>query len=587
MASSYFFNGRLWTTPSVMSVVNDTAFAPTSLTVGNILCLIGQSEGGQPLQPLIFGDPATALATLISGPLCDAAVRAFAPSQGTEGPSKVVAVRVGAATAASLTLNDGTSNPVIDLTTNAYGLNANSTTIKIAAGTTTGKLVTVGSGNTYYAQDNIARNAFTIQYSGSGTGTMTISNSTVVLLVAAAPVATLALASYPTVGQLVNAINAVSGFTASVQDGQGGVTPSLNGLDTITVAQDVKTTAYTATANLQAIIDWLNSAAEPLVIATRHTNAGAVPANIGTTYFTGGTSPAPITGDWTNAFSMLQTQDVQWIVPLTSDTSVWAACDAHCQFMSGAGRKERRWMSGPGTGTTVSAAAAIPLTLNSDRGSIVYPGYYAFNAQGQRTLYAPYMTAALVAAGFAGMNPGDAMTNKPLAVNGLEVALKDPVDTDLLIQSGVLCCMQDPDGFKVVRSISTWLVNNNFNRVEVSCGAAVDFTVRNVRQALENLKGGRQDPITLGRAINETESALAALSVPEPAGPGTLVGVPGSASPPYRDIRAQITGDVLAVSFVCSPVIPTNFIPITVSIVPYSGSASSASGTVSPGTLAA
>lgn len=586
MASSFFYAGRLWVTPSVMSTVDDSAFAPTSLTVGNILCLIGQSEGGQPLTALMFGDPASALDALISGPLCDAAVRAFSPSPATEGPSKVVAVRVGAATASTLALLDGTSSGAIDLTSTAYGLNANATYVKIAAGSVSGQMITTGSGNTFYTADNVGRNAFTIHYTGAGTGTMTVNNTQVILSVNSVSVLTVALASYPTVGQLVNILNTQANFIAAAVDGMSGLSPSLNGLDSVT-AVDVKTSTYTATANLQAVVDWFNAAAEPLVVAVRHANAGLVPASIGTTYFTGGTSPAPLTGDWTAALALLQTTDVQWVVPLTSDPSIWAATDAHCLFMSGAGRRERRWLSGPASGTTVSAAQAIPITLNSDRGSIVYPGYYGFNSLGQRTLYPPYMTAALVAAGFSGLNPGDAMTNKPLAVNGLEVALKDPTDTDVLIQAGVLCVRQDPAGFKVVRSISTWLTNNNFNRVEVSCGAAVDFVVRNVRQALENLKGGRQDPITLGRAINETESALQALSVPEPAGPGVLVGVPGSASPPFRDIRASIVGDVLSVQFVCSPVIPTNFIPVTVSIVPYTGSATSAAGTTAPGTLAA
>lgn len=589
MASSYFYNGRLWTTPSVMSLVNDSAFAPRSLTVGNILCLIGASAGGQPLQPLRFGDPASAQATLVSGPLCDAAVRAFAPSPDTAGPSTVMAVRVGQATAATLALLDSLAAAVIDLTTEQYGLVANSTFVKIQAGSSTGKLVTIGAGNTYSAQDNIARNAFSVQYAGAATtATMTISNTaqTVTLITSGTGAATITiqLSNYPTVGQLVNYINSQVGYSATVLDGQAGASAALFGLDTL-AASDVKTNPVTATANLQAIIDWINSAAESMVRAVRHATAGTVPALISTTYLAGGTSPSPITQDWTDALSMLQTQDVQWLVPLTGDASIHAATDAHCQFMSNAGRKERRSFVGPVSGTTIAAASALPFALNSDRTALCYPGYYAFNTQGIRTLYDPYYTAALIGAAFAGLNPGDAMTNKVLSVNGLELTLKEPVDTDAMIQAGVLCVMQEPDGYKVVRSISTWLSNNNFNRVEVSCGAAVDFVVHNVRNALHVMLGGRQDPLALGRAIDITEGVLLELSQPEPAGPGTLVGVLGSASPPFRDISATMTGDVLAVTFTCSPVIPTNFIPVTVSIVPFTGTATSFSGTVAPGAL--
>jgi hypothetical protein len=217
----------------------------------------------------------------------------------------------------------------------------------------------------------------------------------------------------------------------------------------------------------------------------------------------------------------------------------------------------------------------LPIALNSDRTMMVYPGYYAYNAQGIRTLYDPFYTAALVAAGFAGMNPGDAMTNKAIAINGLELSLANPTDTDSLIQLGVCPVVQEPSGFKVVRSVSTWTVNNNYNRVEMSCGAATDFVARNVRAALQPLLGGRQDPLTLGRAYTVTEGALIQLSVPEPAGPGVIVG--DANSPAYKNIRVQIQGDVLLVSFQCSPVIPTNFIPVTITVVPYAGVTTSSS----------
>jgi hypothetical protein len=569
MASSFFFGGRLYSTPSVMSLVNDAAMAPTSLTVGNILCLVGASTGGQPQTPLRFGSPSEALATLVSGPLCDAAVAAFSASPQTNAPSTVMCVRVGAATQASLTLVDGSAVPVIDLTTKAYGLIANQTNIKIAAGSSTGKLVTVSYGTSYATQDNITRTAFTIQYTGAQTtASMTITNSTMLLF---APnltaVGNFTFASYPTVQQLVNIINSVPGFAATALVGSAN-TITDSGLDSVS-AVDVKTSLYSAKADLQAIIDYLNSAADPYVSAVRHTNAGTVPANIGPVYLTGGTSPAPVTGDWTTAFSLLQGQDLQWLCPLVGDASIHAAADAHCQFMSTVGRRERRAVVGPALGVSLSAVQALPFAINSDRTTLCWPGHYAFNSAGVLTLFDPFMTAAKVAAGFAGLNPGDAMTNKLIVTTGLETTTRDPTDTDPLIQSGVCVIMQTPTGYRVARSISTWLTNNNFNRVETSCGAAVDFVVRNVRNALQPLKGGRNDPTTLGQAISITESALRQLSIPQPQGPGTLVG--NAASPPWQNIQASIAGDVLSVSFQCSPVIPTNFIPLTVSIVPFTG----------------
>jgi hypothetical protein len=214
----------------------------------------------------------------------------------------------------------------------------------------------------------------------------------------------------------------------------------------------------------------------------------------------------------------------------------------------------------------------LPVAINSDRTSLCWPGYYDYNQAGILTLYDPFFTAAKIAAGFAGSDPGTPMTNKALTVRGLEVKIRNPVDTDALIQAGVTCVAQERTGFKVMRSISTWLISNNFNRVEVSTGAAVDFVMANIRDALDQLRGGRNDPLTLGRAIDITESALKQLAIPPPQGPGTIVG--NAASPAFQNIQAKIVGDVLSVSFQCSPVIPTNFIPIVVAIVPFTGVAS-------------
>jgi hypothetical protein len=55
-------------------------------------------------------------------------------------------------------------------------------------------------------------------------------------------------------------------------------------------------------------------------------------------------------------------------------------------------------------------------------------------------------------------------------------------------------------------------------------------------------------------------------------GPEVLVG--DENSPAYKNITAELEGDVLRVYFQCSPVIPVNYIPVGIAIVPYSGTAS-------------
>ena len=567
----YFFNGRLWVTPAVMSAINDSAMANQNLTVGNVLAVVGPSIGGAPKTAMRFGNPADAKALLQGGDLLTAVLKAFSPSSETGGPATIVAVRTNPATQSTLTLNNLTAQAAIILQSTDYGVWTNQIKVKVDNGSSSGRKYTVTYGTQSYIQDNVSRQAFTIQYSGAAnTATITVSNTAVSLQAPiGVTVASIDLNTYATVQQLVDRINAVTGFSATVVSGSAS-TNALNGLDAVTNL-DVKTSLTTITADLQAGVDWFNSTAEGLINATRDTNATSAPAAISYTYLIGGSDGTQTITDWQNAFDALQAEDVQWVVPTSSDPAVHAMVDAHVQFMSTVGQSERRAIVGCGTGMTDANAIAAAKALNSDRTSYTHLGYYDYDVNGKLVLLPAYQTAAAIAGAFSGVNPGTAMTNKSLALRGVERKLKSPTDTDALINGGVLAVGSYTNGFRVVKSITTWLNNRNFNRVEVSVGVATDFTVRNVRNALDSLRGAKGNQQTLTLAVQRTASALALLAQQEPQGPGVLAG--DSKNPAYMNITATLSGDVLAVSFQCSPVIPVNYVPVSVWITPFTGSA--------------
>jgi hypothetical protein len=241
--------------------------------------------------------------------------------------------------------------------------------------------------------------------------------------------------------------------------------------------------------------------------------------------------------------------------------------------MSNIARMERRCLVGADVSVSDSTAISNAKALNSDRTSYVHLGFYDYDVNGNLALFPPYILAALLGGMFSGVNPGTALTNKSIKVRGLERILRNPTDTDQLILGGVLCIENTNQGYKVVKSITTWLINNNYNRVEVSTGVAVDFVSRNVRNALDVLRGAKGTPILLTEAISRTESILRELARPEPMGPEVIVG--DKLNPAFKNITASLDGDVLRVEFQCSPVIPVNYIPIVLHAVPYHGTASS------------
>ena len=568
---SVFFNGRLIVSPATASVINDSALQPQNASIGNIVALIGRSAGGKPKTPLRYGSPQEAIRDLVSGELVDAVRAAFDPSPETGGPQTIVVVRVDDAVQSVGVLKDSTNADVVNLTSVNYGIRENQIQVKVEAGSISGLRITTKRGNDFYTKDNIERRAFSVHYTGAeATGTATVTGATVVLAApAGTTVATLDLTQFPTVIDLVDRINVVPGFEAAVLDASYN-SPALQGLDFV-AAQDIKTAPFIVKGDLQAVVDWLNGPTQDFVRATRVNGAGKPPAAVDWTFMASGSDGLTTFDDWAEAFEVLQTVDVQWITPISGDPAIHALADTHAHYMSNVALRERRVICGTVLNTTDLQAVDMAKALNSQRTSLVHIGHYNYDAVGRLVLYSPYITAAIVAGAFSGVNPGTPLTNKAIKVRGLERNLRNPTDTDVLINGGVFCVEKTDDAYKVVKSISTWLNDRNYAKVEQSTGWALDFTARRVREALDVLRGAKGGPISLQRSISITESALRELAKAEPQGPGVLVG--DAQSPAYRNISAQLEGDVLRVQFECSPAIPVNYVLVSIFAVPYSGTA--------------
>jgi len=572
-----FFNGRALVTPAVESAIYDYGLANVSPgRAGNVVALIGTSEGGLPKEPMYFDSPITARRALRGGELLRGVEMAFNPSAESGAPSRVAAVRIEDAVQASLTLVDGSANDVITLLSRDYGAHTNGIHVTIEAGTVAGTLrLTVQQDDKYFTKNNVSRTPFTVRYGGAeASATVTVTASTLTLHAPSAtnPVA-FTLADYQSVRALCDAINAQVGFSAIAAIPSDPVEDSLDGM----TATSCKSVDLAIKADLKAAIDWFNGGAGELVSATREADAIAKPAVMTVTYLSGGSNgPAPDTDDWQDGFDSLQGSDVQWVVPLTATETVWDMADAHVQFMSGPGKMERRAFVGGGvlTGpvaTAISTAQDQAISLNSDRTALCFPSILDYDEYGVLTSYPAYFLAAKVAGGFAAMNFGNTMTNKTLSLHGIAPLVANVYDSDTCINSGILTARKTERGFIVSKAITTWLANDNYNRVEISTGVALDYVARTVRDALEIFVGRKASPITLYEAISTTDSVLRELARPEPVGIGVIVG--DAANPAYRNISAEIQGDILRVWFECSPVIPINFVLIGVYSRAYSGSA--------------
>ena len=457
-----------------------------------------------------------------------------------------------------------------------YGARTIRTRVKVQDGTTEGtKYIATSLDSNGSIQDNLGASYFGLQYVGSAASALAAVTASAITVFAGAAgseaeLLTCDLGVYDTVSKVVDFFDAHPDLVAVMNPVYRDY-PVFGKFD---YAEDVdikQAEPVDITANLQAIVEWFNGLSEPLIDAHRPIEAGAAPANIGFTFLHGGRTQTPTNTDWQECFTALQVEDVQCVVPLTSSEAVHAMAVAHCAYMSDAAGMERRCIVGGAIGESLDQVRQRAYNLNHDRCYLVSPGFKDYSADGTLVEYAPYMMAALLGGMITGSDPGTSLTNKTVSIRGLIQKYRIPADTDELIKAGVIGVAEAREGFKVIQSCSTWLANSNYNRVEMGTGFAVDFVARNVRNALRPLIGKKGTPVILGRAVSIVENTCKELARPAPLGPEVIVG--DEVNPAYKNIIAELDGDVLRVYFQCSPVIPVNYIPVGIAIVPYSGTA--------------
>lgn len=584
MADGSFFNGNFTVRPSVRAAVTNNAAA---FAVGNpnIVAIIGSASGGAPGVIQKWSNPNDALPVLRGGDLLTALYRCFKPAKSGLGPSVVITLRVNPATQSTLTLLDGSAGSSIVITSANWGVLDNLISIAVAAGTLAGTKVTINYNGLSRVLDNLARTAFSLAYAGGSAGTVTVTGTTLTTSVTAGPGSNLTvdLTQYTTVAQLVAFLNAQPGYVAVALTPNPN-DPVVNALDFVT-AGDIHTAALNITSNLQAIVNAINSGSQPYVTAARATGAGKIPANLAATYLTGGTDNGAAThldgtsngghaitaADWNFCLGQLDTQDVTFVVPLSSDSSIWSLADQHAQVISAAGLLPRRNILGTALAlysSSLSTYLSDAAALNSDRSSLIGQGIWDNDyLTGVLTLYAPYIVAAQVA-GLAVTVPeiGDSFTQEILAGKSLEWT---PTSAQLesLITGGVLALEFDVAAvsIRVSRAISTWLVDNSYNKVEVATGQAVDQVVRDIINGLRPLLGKKGSPLLIGQLASQTESILS-----DEQNAGVIVG--DAASPAFANIGVTLIGDRATISFQCSPGIPLNFININIGLSVFSGS---------------
>ncbi len=607
-----YFNGRYYIKPQVATYVDDTSLTPVGLVGSNVIGMMGPAKDGIPNQAYLITSLSDATDIFGEGPLVDGVAMAF-----NGGAQYVWATRVGGTYTAATHLfasvplqavyaiTDTPATP-FKLLSNAYGTQANGIIVTTHA---TGATRSVrGVSVSVVAQGN------TIEGEGIHYDTLKIANGAAQSLSLAISASVLTVTYNVTPGTVINLIEVatttdlVERIKTEIENAGGDST-----LITFTILKEVsgtylddQTVSIAAAANdvlaadVKAVFDWFNAGVQPYVYAEDSGNifTTAVAKNLGlfqTANTIGTTYPfvfadAVIQGtvgsiDSTSYAGVLaeiyEDLDIDLVVPIVDDylgvvnttsttpDSIFSSTLTHCKEMSTLKSEERIGLVGfqftdvggttpDGDGDTlVTTLKGKAAGFNSPYMVVCSPRLKAFDTRGTLKFFNGTYTAAYIAGLIASFGVGEPITNKDVSgIQGLSTYFKNRQILQL-IDNGVLVIEKVGGGLKVVQGVTSWIADDNYNKKEISVRLATNYIAKNCRENLKTFIGRKNSLNMLQIIKGSLIQVLRELENNE-----IIVGT--TAYPAYRNLTLTATGDVVYVSFECSPVLPINYILVTI-----------------------
>lgn len=604
-----YFNGRYYIKPQVATYVDDTALTPVGLVGSNVIGMMGPAKDGVPNQAYLLTSLNDATDIFGEGPLVDGVAMAF-----NGGAQYIWATRVGGAYAANaftstplqaiIQTTGNTTTPTtfpFRLLSKAYGTQANG--ILVTTTESSGRIsITVAAQQNTITGTGIGYDVLSILNSGTSTSFT---------------IATLSTAYNLTIAQGANTapvidlvgVASTTDLVERIKDAMANATPAAidDTTFTFTVMKEVPgtqldagaVTAASATvpqylqANVKAAFDWFNAGNQPYVYAE---DSG----NIFTTYVTktvADFAPRTInfalaaqagsagTIDATSYTGVLaeiyEDLDLDLVVPIVDDylgtvittgtipDSIFTAVHNHCKAMSTTKAEERIGLVGyqftdvGGTTpdgspeTLVTTLTGKATAFNSPYIVVCSPRFKTFDIKGNLKYFNGTYTAAYIAGLIASFPVGEPITNKDVTgMQGLSTYFLNRHILQL-IDNGVLVVERVGGALKVVQGVTSWISDDNFNKKEISVRLVTNYIAKNCRENLKQFIGRKNSLQMLQIIKGSLVQVLRELENNE-----IIVGT--TAYPAYRNLILTADGDVVRVSFECSPVLPINYILINI-----------------------
>ena len=292
----------------------------------------------------------------------------------------------------------------------------------------------------------------------------------------------------------------------------------------------------------QRLVDMINGSSAHLVaerLAARTIFTDAVAP------LRGGTFVAPTAATYQAAFDALLDTNVDVIALMTSDLTVQQAALAHTKTAAERGKPRQVWTYVEND-TTLTNAKVRARALNDEAMNLVM--------QGDGIAMGADKMALRLAAAQAGLPVGEPLTRKqlPVSITTQDSSL-DPNDPAEAIQAGIVVVNARDGNFKVERGVTTYTKDNSPAKTEISVVHIINTVRRDLVTELETRIGGRVRSDSAGsiESLVKTRLALAMKN-------GLIT--------TFNDLLVTISGDTATVSLGISPVLPLNFVTLTINV---------------------
>jgi hypothetical protein len=311
------------------------------------------------------------------------------------------------------------------------------------------------------------------------------------------------------------------------------------------------------------MINWINNSSQYIFAEKISAAIGGSPNNTTSpVYLLGGGEGTTTTSDWQAALNLLKQVFVNTIVPLTGDPAIHAMLDEHISYMCGIGKKERDGLVGlmntglTDTPTKAEIKAQI-MALNS-RNLRAFAQYISkYNTFGELTEFPSYFLACICAGMQAGSPIGTSLTRKYVSINKFRQSntWNPGDDCEDMLDYG-LCFLEydSGKGYRIVRNLTTHLMDNNLAYIEASVNEALNYFCYNFRTNMEyavgkpGFAGTLNAAYSIARAFSEEALKMGIITA-------------------YRSLNITLVADYMEVSIEVAPIIPINFVKSIIHVV--------------------